>query len=132
MCSALHRSAWACRKLRGRRSYQLRERTQSSRVVSCLLLPVVGEPGNHVVGLVAQEVGSRVTEYPPADRLGHKCHHRGEGSVPHRHPVILQIGLGAAKRDGVEVRLKLRGGSPNGVLAITAAVSRSVIVRSVL
>ena len=50
---------------------------QPGRVVPRLFFPVIGEPRDHVLGLVAQEVGGRVTEHPPADRLGHERHHGG-------------------------------------------------------
>jgi hypothetical protein len=45
--------------------------------------------------------------------------------------VVLQVGLVAAERDSMEVEMEARGGSPKGTMAITAAISRSVIARSV-
>jgi len=59
---------------------------QASRVVPRLHLPVVGGPGNHAVGLASQEVGGRVTDHPPADRVRQKCHHPVEGQVPRCPP----------------------------------------------
>jgi hypothetical protein len=41
--------------------------------------------------------------------LCHERHHRGESSVAHRHPVVLQVGFGAAERDRVEVEVKAQG-----------------------
>ena len=82
---------------------------QTGRVAPRLFFPVVGELRDHAVGLVSEEIGGRVTEHPPADRLRHERHHRGQGPVPHRYPVVLQIGLGAAKGDGVEVEVEAQG-----------------------
>ena len=82
---------------------------QPGRVVPCLFFPVIGEPRDHAVGLVSKDVGGRVTDHPPAGRLRHERHHRGKGPVPHRYPVVLQIGLGAAKGNGVEVEVEAQG-----------------------
>jgi hypothetical protein len=79
---------------------------QPGRLVAGLFPPIVGEFRDHRVGLVAQQVGGRVADHPPAGHLGHERHDRGEGPVPHGHPVILQVGLDASERDRVEVEVE--------------------------
>ena len=82
---------------------------QAGRVGPRLVFPVLGELGNHTLGFVAQEVGGRVTEHPPAGHLRHERHYRREGTVSHRDPVVLQIRFGATKGDGVEVEVEAQG-----------------------
>ncbi len=74
-----------------------------------LFFPVVGELRDHTVGFLSEEIGGRVTEYSPADRLRHERHHRRQSPVPHRYPVVLQIGLGTAEGYGVEVEVEAQG-----------------------
>ncbi len=79
---------------------------QPRRVATLLRLPVVSEANGHLVRLVAQHVGRGVAHHPPLEFLRNKSHDSDTCPVAFRQPVLFQVGIVAAKRDGVKVQVE--------------------------
>lgn len=69
--------------------------------------PVVRKFHKQGVRLAPQCVGGCVTEHAPLGLLGDKGHHGRLSTVTFGHPVVLQIALLAARRDGVEIEMEV-------------------------
>jgi hypothetical protein len=90
---------------------------QTRRVVPPLGFPVLGKANRHLVRLVAQHVGRSVAHDSPLRFLCDENHDRHAGSVPFRQPVLLQVGVVAAKRDGVKIQIETVRSFPQRCLA---------------